>query len=343
MICLSDVSRIIRLLGTLENTRDLETFFGVLVAGFEDLLNITSAVFIPYDQSQEIWCLDDALVHGHSSEILSDCTTRTHSMDPFVMSDWIKRNESRVALYEDFVGEEEYSRSDFFRNFSSRIPIRYCLCLRIQAQDAFMGLLGLHRKMESGNFGGRECEIADVLSVPISSLLHRMQLLAHPDHSHVSEIGFLVVGENGEILWSNQSGRRAIKDIPAKSIQDWGIGRHPRLVRSGGLTFRVRNVPMNAELTLFLKNGLTGQTGKEVRILSFEPVLKEPQEKPLLDCSGLTPKHKGIVIRVINGYTNREIARDLGIGEQTVKDHLHDIFSKLGIRSRNELTIFFRL
>ena len=343
MICISDVSKMIRLLSTLENACDRKTFFDLLVDGFKDLLNITSALFLPYDQTKEIWSSEDALVYGLSSEILFEYLTRIHLMDPFVTSGWVKRNESRVALYVDFVSEEEFSRSEFAHEFLSRVPIRYGLCLKMMVQENLLGILELYRKQEIGNFGEREREIVDVLANPIASLLHRRLLLSHSDSSVELGIGFLVLGETGEILWSNQRGRRVIEDIHLKSLQEFMLGGHPRMIRSGGLSFRVRNIPMKTESTKFLKSGVTGQTGREVRILAFEPLMKGLQKKPPLESSGLTPKQKEIVIRVIDGNTNREIAKDLAISEQTVKDHLHDIFIKLGIRSRNELTIFFRL
>ena len=40
---------------------------------------------------------------------------------------------------------------------------------------------------------------------------------------------------------------------------------------------------------------------------------------------------------VIRGLSNRQIAERLFIAEQTVKDHLHDIFEKMKIHHRSEL------
>ena len=332
----------IRLLSTLEKACDRKTFFDLLANGFEDLLNITSALFLPYDQTQECWCTEGALVTGLSSETLFDYLTRNHLMDPFITSGWVTQNNSCVAVYEEVVGDEEFSRSEFFLEFLSRIPLRYSLCIKVMAQEKLLGILELYRKQEIGNFGEREREIADVLSVPVASLLHRQHFLSQPESSIESGIGFLVLVETGEVLWSNQRGRQVLEDISLKNLQAFILGQHPRIIRSGGLSFRIRNTPMKTESTMFLKNVLTGLTEREVWILSFEPVIKGMKGKPLLDCCGLTSKQKEIVLRVIDGHSNREIAMDLGIKEQTVKDHLYDIFTKFGIRSRNELTIFFR-
>ncbi len=43
---------------------------------------------------------------------------------------------------------------------------------------------------------------------------------------------------------------------------------------------------------------------------------------------------------VLEGASNREIAQKLGLGEQTVKNHLSNIFDKLGVSSRLELALY---
>jgi two-component system, NarL family, nitrate/nitrite response regulator NarL len=55
---------------------------------------------------------------------------------------------------------------------------------------------------------------------------------------------------------------------------------------------------------------------------------------------GLTPRELDIVRMVVGGFTNKEIAEKLAIGENTVKSHLTHIFNKVGASSRIELALF---
>lgn len=57
-------------------------------------------------------------------------------------------------------------------------------------------------------------------------------------------------------------------------------------------------------------------------------------------CYGLTPREREIVVAVVAGYSNPEIAEKLSLSEQTVKHHLTHIFDKLGVFSRLELALF---
>lgn len=56
--------------------------------------------------------------------------------------------------------------------------------------------------------------------------------------------------------------------------------------------------------------------------------------------SRLSQREMQIVTAVLNGCTNRDIANEFGIAEQTVKNHLWSIFAKLGMKGRMELAGF---
>lgn len=59
------------------------------------------------------------------------------------------------------------------------------------------------------------------------------------------------------------------------------------------------------------------------------------RDKPLL-----SDREKEIVQLVAQGFRNREIGEKLFISEQTVKNHLHNIFDKLGVSDRLELALY---
>jgi DNA-binding NarL/FixJ family response regulator len=48
----------------------------------------------------------------------------------------------------------------------------------------------------------------------------------------------------------------------------------------------------------------------------------------------LTPRQRDVLIRLMDGLSNKEIARDLKLGEGTVKIHMAALFRNLGVKSR---------
>jgi DNA-binding NarL/FixJ family response regulator len=62
--------------------------------------------------------------------------------------------------------------------------------------------------------------------------------------------------------------------------------------------------------------------------------------KPRGERSPLSAREREIVGLVAQGYKNKEMAEKMFISEQTVKNHLHNIFDKLGVSDRLELALY---
>ena len=56
--------------------------------------------------------------------------------------------------------------------------------------------------------------------------------------------------------------------------------------------------------------------------------------------AALSQREREIVILVAQGFKNKEMAERMFISEQTVKNHLHNIFDKLGVSDRLELALY---
>ncbi len=56
--------------------------------------------------------------------------------------------------------------------------------------------------------------------------------------------------------------------------------------------------------------------------------------------TALSQREREIVSLVAQGFKNKEMAERMFISEQTVKNHLHNIFDKLGVSDRLELALY---
>ena len=61
-------------------------------------------------------------------------------------------------------------------------------------------------------------------------------------------------------------------------------------------------------------------------------------EKPVRS-TVLTPREEQIVAAMMTAASNRDIARRLGLSEQSVKNRLTSLYRRLGIRNRVELVL----
>lgn len=169
---------------------------------------------------------------------------------------------------------------------------------------------------------------------------------------------------------TNKGERRASTRFPLQLVVDYGAkgssGAGTTVnISSRGVLFTTQHelaVGMRLELNLewpVLLGGSTGlqlrMWGSVVRTSDHQTAVKvdkhqfrttKPGRAPesWSDASvqrlPLTPREREILQFVMQGYKNQEIAERMSIGEQTVKNHLHDIFDDFGISDRLELALY---
>ena len=68
--------------------------------------------------------------------------------------------------------------------------------------------------------------------------------------------------------------------------------------------------------------------------------LMQKAQTPERKTYGLTPRELEVVGCIVEGCSNRDIAKQFTISEETVKRHLSNIFDKTGVSTRLELALF---
>lgn len=79
------------------------------------------------------------------------------------------------------------------------------------------------------------------------------------------------------------------------------------------------------------------------RVVNLVGALHELMQKaavPERKTYGLTPRELEVVGCIVEGCSNRDIAKQFTISEETVKRHLSNIFDKTGVSTRLELALF---
>jgi two-component system nitrate/nitrite response regulator NarL len=79
------------------------------------------------------------------------------------------------------------------------------------------------------------------------------------------------------------------------------------------------------------------------RVVNLVAALHELMQKaavPERKTYGLTPRELEVVGCIVEGCSNRDIAKQFTLSEETVKRHLSNIFDKTGVSTRLELALF---
>ena len=126
--------------------------------------------------------------------------------------------------------------------------------------------------------------------------------------------------------------READIAIPIVFMTGFGdIETSVRAIKSGAMDYLVKPV---AEETLLL--AIEGALAEEARARAAR------MEKQVLAtrCESLTPRETQVMRLVLAGRLNKQIARELGISEKTVKVHRGRVMEKMGVRRVAQLVQF---
>lgn len=108
---------------------------------------------------------------------------------------------------------------------------------------------------------------------------------------------------------------------------------------------------------IVLKDSVAGDLGQSLRavlqgdywiggerVVNLLKALQDLQAKaesvPERKTYGLTPRELEVVTCIVEGCSNRDIAKQFTISEETVKRHLSNVFDKTGVSTRLELALF---
>jgi DNA-binding NarL/FixJ family response regulator len=79
------------------------------------------------------------------------------------------------------------------------------------------------------------------------------------------------------------------------------------------------------------------------RIDDLLKTLRQIERAPAREASPasrLTQREFQVIAAIVEGATNKDVGKEFGLSEQTVKNHLSNIFDKLGVSTRLELALY---
>lgn len=142
------------------------------------------------------------------------------------------------------------------------------------------------------------------------------------EHSEISVVILTAYHENEQVLYAMRAGASAYcaKDIRPETLVD--------IIRdvAKGL-YIVQDQRMSRDdLDEWIKKAIEALIG---------PYVEEPEQRFI----PLSPRETEILVSVTHGMSNKEIASELGISQQTVKNHMTSILRKLNVEDRTQAAV----
>jgi len=108
-------------------------------------------------------------------------------------------------------------------------------------------------------------------------------------------------------------------------------------IKAGALSYLLKDVSPK-ELVAAIRAAANGETVLSPKVA--QRVLQEIQKTEISLLDQLTTRELDVLTRIAHGRSNREIAADLSIKDQTVKTHVSNILSKLHLADRTQAAIY---
>jgi two-component system, NarL family, response regulator LiaR len=111
-----------------------------------------------------------------------------------------------------------------------------------------------------------------------------------------------------------------------------------RAVHAGAACYLLKTAPAEHVIAA-VRDAAAGTAGLTPELLTrlTQAQRRPPPPDPL---QPLSPREREVLQLIACGHSNRRIARELAIGEQTVKTHVRSILAKLGLQDRVQAAIF---
>lgn len=185
------------------------------------------------------------------------------------------------------------------------------------------------------------------------------------------ENGFDVVGEaeDGDVAITETLGKEPdillldlqMPRLPGLEAMRAIMGRSPRvkivLLTSLITTQQVIEALQIGARGIVLKDAVAGELSEALRAVlsgdywinggrvvnllkALHDLMAKAAAVPERKTYGLTPRELEVVTCIVEGCANKDVARQFGISEETVKRHLSNVFDKTGVSTRLELALF---
>lgn len=280
--------------------------------------------------------------------------------EDFLLNSMVETHEKTVLRRMN--GYNSHGHQTFINTVQNARPISDVVYSAITVNDYFVGYCALAREgADNAFYSDDELELFKFVSSFIDDAFNR-SLVPPPMEDDVAWLDF-----QGNILQCGRGMRAALGDASGENrVLGVKSFRHSPYSALYGRYRRFLSGPMAPGMDRFMIDSDSGRRylfafslvesnarGLQYPGIPFASVrVREicPAEIPATDPLSLaqkaarymlTPRECEVVAAIYKGYSNKQIAVSLGVGESTVKRHVFNIFEKTGFNSRVELVLGF--
>ena len=283
------------------------------------------------------WQLQPGCVHNCSDASMAAYLQHYQHVDPFVAR--FAGRGAPPAVFNwtvrlsDVVSAKALGRSEF-GEFMRMVPFGHALGTLCGFHGRPVAFWGLCRTSSQPDFRREDLMLIRTVASHFARRFYLRDLEQRADRA--MPCGLVLLDDGGRLLFQSDACTRILEAggaVPGEPEKPWFSAR------AGGY-YRMRPIPFppgGVVAAAFCGDSAETLTGEPAKMAAFilEPLHPRTNLPERLRREGLTPAEVTVALLVLEGLTYKGIARKLGVGEQTVKDHTKGAFAKTGVASRS--------
>lgn len=357
---------LVELLAGSEGSMDIDAFRQSTLRYLMRVFDVSCAAFYLVDPKNKSIRIDTGVGCGIDVAAVRESYERYYcQLDPFRQR---PLEQISVAALSDVIPEKAFVRGEFYNDFLKQQGILHALTISLVAGGDVIGGVALCRSQCEPDFSARDKAKACRLRPFVGSALGKSIAWEHSSElrwllatalQEIEGVGIVLLDEELNQVFSNARARRLLAAFAggAGTTSERRDGAAAQLPAGLLALCRAQRNRTSTEVSGQVENK-AADAGRQVHKVRVVPVAGrflgaekrylcltiEPAAGNALSLSaaraagfGLTQREFRIIGAVASGRSNAQIAAQLFISCNTVKNHLKNIFAKVGVRSRTEL------
>lgn len=268
--------------------------------------------------------------------------------ESFRAHDPILRNVLRhgsISESSDVLGRSGWERHPLCQ-LMSNWKLNHSLQAPLKVDGKIVGTVNLARRLEKGRFQAKQITWIWELSQAISLIFENNLVMSAPtgivsaqektDASLEQKEFVFVTSSDGTILSQTlplgqveSSLREAILQAVDSNLRTLKLTGH--IVATKTINAPPPEIEQFSVITSYIPSAADQFISTVVGLSVIAPQVH-------LNLDGLAPRTKKVAICLLRGYSNKMIAQELQISENTVKDHIRKLYARFGVHNKTEFS-----
>lgn len=350
-----------------EHLDDFNIFRNQVLMSLQKVIHVDTCNFFIYDDNLQAF---NPVAINIREKYLQQYQEHYYRYDPFNLTHGYLQCRPVVSDSVLFQSSE-FKNSIFYNDFLQSHDVSRQLVLFLRGNRRMLGFIGLHRSDEKAEFTTHELALAEAMVPMLSQSLEKAfqfdatqaKLTHYQTILNRSSAGVLMLSNKMTHLFSNDIAKGLLEEMRRQGFElatsNDSLHNLPKIVfdicrelRPQGTHKKTEGAAQTLQKDFTLRNGTTITLNAEILeqastgftpplfVITFETKAEKQSrinEYLLQNEMGFTKREIELVHYLFKGLKNTEIAELLSITEGTVKNHLRNIFDKMGVTNRTSL------